>query len=79
MNKDYISIREACKVLGVGASTIHNYVATGKLPSKEETLTISFTRLLRKDVEAFKLTYKPKPYNKKRPRKLSVDKRQKAY
>lgn len=79
MNKDYVSIREACKILDVGASTVYNYISTGKLPSKEETLTVVFTRLVRKDVEAFKLTYKPKPYNKKRPKKLDGYKSKRAY
>lgn len=72
INMPYISIRSACKMLGVGPSTVYNYIAKGTLHATVETVTEDVIRLTLEDVEAFKKTYVPKPYNKRRPKKLST-------
>lgn len=72
INMPYISIRSACKLLGVGPSTVYNYIAKGTLHASVETVTEEVIRLTLEDVEAFKKTYVPKPYNKRRPKKLST-------
>ena len=64
-----ISIHRACKLLGVGPSTVYNYIANGSIPSHVETVTKNVLRITQEDVEAFKKIYVPKPYNKRRPKK----------